>query len=81
MRNSVHVPLLGLLPVLLVARAPGQTRDAELALIFRPFETDQVTLSPDGTHLAYTERRGENLFLVLRDLAANKIVSTFISTA
>src|SRR6185369_17365636 len=48
----------------------GESTD-DLALIFRPFETNLMTLSPDGLHLAYTERKGDDLYLVWRDLADN----------
>jgi dipeptidyl aminopeptidase/acylaminoacyl peptidase len=60
---------------------PAQSRADELALIFRPFETDQVTLSPDGRHLAYTERAGEKLDLVIRDLDANRLVRVPVGEA
>jgi dipeptidyl aminopeptidase/acylaminoacyl peptidase len=46
---------------------------AELESIFRPFDTDRVTLSPDGHHLAYTQREKGTLILLLRDLDANTV--------
>jgi dipeptidyl aminopeptidase/acylaminoacyl peptidase len=72
-RIAVATALL-LLAAVPAVRSPAQSRAEELALIFRPFETDQVTLSPDGRHLAYTERSGEKLDLVIRDLDANRLV-------
>jgi dipeptidyl aminopeptidase/acylaminoacyl peptidase len=70
-----------LFAVIMANPLPAQSRAEELALIFRPFETDQVTLSPDGRHLAYTERSGENLDLVIRDLDANKLVRVPVGEA
>jgi dienelactone hydrolase len=70
----------------LAAPAPGATpvvapRAAQIAALFRPFEMDHVTLSPDGRHLAYTVRKGEELFLVLRDLDTNKTISVSVAEA
>jgi pimeloyl-ACP methyl ester carboxylesterase len=45
-----------------------------LSVIFRTFETDQVTLAPDGAHVAYTEHLGDKLFIAIRDLKTNKLV-------
>jgi pimeloyl-ACP methyl ester carboxylesterase len=56
-------------------------RTLELETLFRPFEMDHVTLSPDGRHLAYTVRKGEELFLVLRDLDTNKTISVSVAEA
>jgi pimeloyl-ACP methyl ester carboxylesterase len=53
----------------------------ELALIFRPFETNGMTLSPDGRYLAYTERKGDDLYLDIRDLEANTIVRQLVGIA
>ena len=53
-----------------IAARPPEPRP-EIAALFRPFETEHVTLSPDGRHVAYTQRQGEKLILVLRDLEAN----------
>lgn len=70
-----------LLGTLSAVHSLAQSRAEELALIFRPFETDQVTLSPDGRHLAYTERHGEKLELVIRDLDANRLVRVPLAVA
>lgn len=53
----------------------------DLALIFRPFETNSMTMSPDGLHLAYTERKGDDLYLVLRNLADNSAKRLLVGTA
>jgi dipeptidyl aminopeptidase/acylaminoacyl peptidase len=53
----------------------------ELTLIFRPFGTNGMTLSPDGRYLAYTERKGDDLYLVLRDIEANSIKRLLAGTA
>jgi dipeptidyl aminopeptidase/acylaminoacyl peptidase len=82
MKNPTRPLAFGLLFVLGFANTlPAQSRTDELALIFRPFETDQVTLSPDGRHLAYTERAGEKLDLVIRDLDANRLVRVPVGEA
>ena len=46
-------------------RAPS---GRELRLIFKPARVDQVTLSPDGRHFAYTVREAPRLNLVITDL-------------
>ena len=74
--TALLIPVLGTAP-----HASAQSRAEELALIFRPFETDKVTLSPDGRHLAYTERAGEKLDLVIRDLDAAKLVRIAVGEA
>ncbi len=51
----------------------------ELTALFQPFDTVQMTLSPDGQHLAYTERKGEALYLVFRDLRVNKVTRIFVA--
>lgn len=82
MKNPARLLAFGLLFALGFANTlPAQSRAEELALIFRPFETDQVTLSPDGRHLAYTERSGEKLDLVIRDLDANRLVRVPVGEA
>lgn len=82
MRNPTRLLAFGLLFALgFTSPLPAQSRAEELALIFRPFETDQVTLSPDGRHLAYTERAGEKLDLVIRDLDANRLVRVPVGEA
>lgn len=71
MRRSLTLGLAAMaLSAMSVLRAADVTDD-DLAQIFRPFEGEQITLSPDGRHVAYTERTGEELFLVLRDLEKN----------
>jgi dipeptidyl aminopeptidase/acylaminoacyl peptidase len=59
----------------------GDATADELASIFRPFETNGMTLSPDGRYLAYTERKGEDLYLVLRDIEANSIKRVLVGMA
>jgi dipeptidyl aminopeptidase/acylaminoacyl peptidase len=82
MRTPTRPVALGLLFALGFTNSLfAQSRAEELALIFRPFETDHVTLSPDGRHLAYTERAGEKLDLVLRDLDANRLVRVPVGEA
>jgi pimeloyl-ACP methyl ester carboxylesterase len=39
-------------------------------LFFKPFQTDRAALAPDGKHLAYSERRGEKICLVIVDIEA-----------
>jgi pimeloyl-ACP methyl ester carboxylesterase len=41
-----------------------------LGAFFKPFQTDRAALAPDGKHLAYAERNGEKIYLVIVDLEA-----------
>lgn len=45
----------------------------QIASIFEPFDTDAITLSPDGNRVAYTRHEGNQLLLVLRDLGPNTV--------
>jgi dipeptidyl aminopeptidase/acylaminoacyl peptidase len=53
----------------------------ELAMIFRPFETTGMTMSPDGRYLAYTSRQGDELYLVFRDLDHNTVKRLYVAQA
>jgi dipeptidyl aminopeptidase/acylaminoacyl peptidase len=44
-----------------------------LEKIFRPFDADQVALSPSGRYVAYTTRKSGNLILTVRDFEANTV--------
>ncbi|HWA24038.1 MAG TPA: alpha/beta fold hydrolase [Lacunisphaera sp.] len=48
-----------------ILRPPEPGRFAEL---FRRFRTEQAALSPDGSHIAYSVREGEELFVITLDL-------------
>lgn len=50
-------------------------------MIFRPLESNGITMSPDGRYLAYTERRGDELDLVIRDVSANTVKRAFLAQA
>ncbi len=56
------------LPVFLAGAAPA----TDIAALFRPFQTEHAALSPDGRHLAYSERQDETLFLAIVDLETNR---------
>ncbi len=52
------------------APAPTATFSAQrLALIDRPFLGENITLSPDGKHLAFTKYEDDKLWLVVTDFA------------
>jgi pimeloyl-ACP methyl ester carboxylesterase len=53
--------------VTLLAQAPPP---AALGPFFKPYQTDRAALAPDGRHLAYSERRGEKIWLVIVDVEA-----------
>jgi dienelactone hydrolase len=55
-------------------------RTAAIRDIFRPFQTDQAALAPDGKHLAFEKRANEQLFLAIIDLATNKVMELPLAT-
>lgn len=66
---------LGAFGFALVQAAPaaGGRLTETFERIFRPFETDQVALSPSGRYVAYTRRQKDNLILTVRDFEANTV--------
>jgi dipeptidyl aminopeptidase/acylaminoacyl peptidase len=76
---SAHVALATTPP--LGSTSKSDAANDELARIFRPFETNSMTLSPTGEYLAYTERHGSQLYLVLRNLEENTAKRLYIAEA
>jgi pimeloyl-ACP methyl ester carboxylesterase len=73
--------LVGVLASILASPVRAAEAPApDLANFFRPFDTDFVTLSPDGRRVAYTERRQRELILVIRDLDTNKAAKLSLGT-
>jgi hypothetical protein len=59
--------------VLALSSAAAESVVDTFERIFRPFETDQVAMSPSGRYVAYTTRKNENLLLTVRDFEANTV--------
>ena len=51
-----------------------EPRTAAIREIFKPFQTDQAALAPDGKHLAYEKRENDRLFLTIVDLEKNQMM-------
>lgn len=51
-----------------LARAAETIDEKRLELLFRPQRGENMTLSPDGKHLAYTEHVGDELIILVQDL-------------
>src|SRR5436190_5190022 len=65
------------------AAAPApetEHRTAAIRDIFRPFQTDQAALAPDGKHLAFEKPANEQLFLAIIDLATNQVMELPLTT-
>ncbi len=59
--------LLSCLALAAVTTALDAATREQIAALFRPFLAEQVTLSPDGRHVAYTEHaRGELLVIIMK---------------
>ena len=62
-------PILALVPAI---RAAAPAPRPEIASYFQPAKTEQLTLSPDGKVLAYTDRQADALLLVLHNLETHQ---------
>src|SRR2546421_349778 len=52
----------------------GGLRADEIEDIFKPFDTDQASLSPDGKHLAYSLRSQNIVYVMIRDLETGAVM-------
>ena len=62
-----------LLGALAAAQPAGATDDAHLSALLRPAQYDEVSLSPDGSHLALSYRLADRSVLTIVDRATMKI--------
>jgi pimeloyl-ACP methyl ester carboxylesterase len=63
-----------------LSAAEFEPRTAAIREIFRPFQTDQAALAPDGKHLAFEKREKDQLFLAIIDLETNRVMELPLMT-
>ncbi len=73
MRRFFFQITVALLSAIVVAPAVGAPDP--IAEIFQPFETELASLSPDGKHLAFSQKKGSRMYLTLRNLETNETKS------
>jgi dipeptidyl aminopeptidase/acylaminoacyl peptidase len=53
--------------------------EARMELLFRPWLAEQMALSPDGRHVAYTQQAGDELLIMVRNLDTLKLLTRIVA--